>query len=221
MPRKIVGAAFISLDGVIQAPGGPGEDDQGDFPYGGWLEPVADEAVGEQIDGLFDGPFDLLLGRRTYDIFASYWPFQPMDGPIAALFAKVEKFVLTRSDAPLEWVGSHRLADIDALAALKQQDGPDLVIQGSSTLYPQLFQRGLIDKLVLMLAPVAVGQGKRLFGEGTPAGTFKLVEQRVGSKGNVVLTYEPAGKLETGTFATQEVSERELERREKVKAGTW
>jgi dihydrofolate reductase len=221
MPRRIIGAAFISLDGVIQAPGGPGEDDQGNFPYGGWLEPVADEAIGEQIDSLFDAPFDLLLGRRTYDIFASYWPFQPPDGPIASLFARVAKFVLTRSDARLEWEGSHRLANIDALAALKQQDGPDLVIQGSSTLYPQLLQRGLIDRLVLMLAPVAIGQGKRLFGEGTPPGTFKLLEQRVGSGGNVVLTYEPVGKLETGTFATQEPSDRELERREKVKAGTW
>jgi dihydrofolate reductase len=221
MPRKIIGAAFVSLDGVMQAPGGPDEDKSGGFEYGGWLAENGDEAIGDEIDKLFKAPFDLLLGRRTYDIFAGYWPFQSTDYWIAAAFAKVDKFVLTRSDAQLEWEGSHRLADIDALAALKQQDGPDLVIQGSSTLYPQLLERDLLDRLVTMVAPVTLGNGKRLFGEGTPARAFRPVEQRIGSRGCVISTFEPAGELETGTFATQEPSELELTRRAKIEAGTW
>ncbi|HVR91128.1 MAG TPA: dihydrofolate reductase family protein [Novosphingobium sp.] len=219
--RKIIGAAFISLDGVVQAPGGPGEDESGGFAYGGWLQPVGDEAIGNQIDTLFSGDFDLLLGRRTYDIFANYWPFQPLDNPIAVKFAKADKYVLTRSDMPLDWATSHRLADLDALAQAKAKDGPDFVIQGSSTLYPQLLTRGLLDRLVLMIAPVTLGTGKRLFGDGTPAGTMKLVEQRTGAGGCLIATYEPAGPLKTGTFETQAPSEKELHRRERVKAGEW
>jgi dihydrofolate reductase len=219
--RRVIGAAFLSLDGVMQAPGGPEEDRSGGFGLGGWLARHFEEVIGNQIDTLFGQPYDLLLGRRTYDIFAAYWPFQPMDDPIAAGFAKAGKYVLTRSDAALEWQGSHRLANLDALASLKQSDGPDLVIQGSSTLYPQLLERGLLDRLVLMVAPVTLGAGKRLFGEGTPPGAFKVVEQRLGPGGSVVSTYEPAGPVETGTFETQEPSAQELARRAKIAAGTW
>lgn len=221
MPRKIIGAAFVSLDGVMQAPGGPDEDPSGGFEHGGWLATNGDEAIGEEIDKLFKAPFALLLGRRTYDIFASYWPFQSMDNWIAAAFATADKFVLTRSDTPLDWQGSHRLADLDALAALKRQDGPPLVIQGSSTLYPQLLARSLLDRLVLMVAPVTLGRGKRLFGEGTPALAFAPVEQRLGPRGCVISTFEPAGPLTTGSFATQEPSAPELDRRAKIAAGTW
>ena len=169
MPRKIIGAAFLSLDGVMQAPGAPEEDKSGGFDRGGWLAPISDEAIEEQIGKLFDAPFDLLLGRRTYDIFASYWPYQPMDNPIAAAFAECGKYVLSGSHASLGWRGSHRLDGIAAVAALKAQDGPNLVIQGSSTLYPQLLERGLLDTLVTMVAPVTLGAGKRMFGDGTPA----------------------------------------------------
>lgn len=203
MPRRIIGAAFISLDGVMQAPGAPQEDPTGGFEYGGWLAPIGDEAIAEEIEKLFKRPFDLLLGRRTYDIFASYWPFQPMDNWVAAAFAECGKFVLTRSDAPLDWQGSNRLAGMDALAALKETNGPDLVIQGSSTLYPQLLERGLLDRLITMLAPVTLGGGKRLFGKGTPARRFKPVEQRIGSGGCVISEFEPTGEAETGSFATQ------------------
>jgi len=221
MPRRIIGGAFLSLDGVIQAPGGPQEDMTGGFAHGGWMAPVFDEAVGHQVDTLFAGNFDLLLGRRTYDIFAAYWPFMPDDDPIAARFAKAEKYVLTRSDMPLTWRTSHRLADLDALANLKGESGPDLVIQGSSTLYPQLLERALLDRLVLMIAPITLGAGKRLFNDGTPAGSMKLVEQRTTAGGMLMATYEPAGTLETGTFETQKPSELELKRRERVKAGDW
>lgn len=221
MPRRIIGAAFLSLDGVMQAPGGPDEDKSGGFAHGGWLAPIGDEAIEEQIGKLFDGPFDLLLGRRTYDIFASYWPYQPTDNPIAAAFAECRKYVLTRSDAPLAWQGSHRLDGIDALAALKAQAGPNLVIQGSSTLYPQLLERGLLDTLVTMVAPVTLGSGKRMFGEGTPARAFTVIEQRIGSNGCVVSTFEPAGEVKTGTFETTVPSEPELARRAKIAEGIW
>jgi dihydrofolate reductase len=221
MPRKIIGAAFVSLDGVIQAPGGPEEDDQGGFSHGGWFAALFDEGAGNQVDTVFAPPFDLLLGRRTYDIFAAHWPYTEEDEGIAAQFARNEKFVLTRSDAPLEWQGSHRLADIDAVAALKETDGPNLVIQGSSTLYPQLLERGLIDRLVLTIAPVVLGHGKRLFGDGTPAGSWTMIEQRLTPGGTIMATYEPAGEVKTVSFAMSDPSPRELERRAKLAAGTW
>jgi dihydrofolate reductase len=221
MTRRIIGAAFVSLDGIVQAPGGPEEDRSGGFAHGGWMQPVFDEAVGHQVDTLFAGDFDLLLGRRTYEIFAAYWPFMPADNPIAAKFAAANKYVLTGSDMPLDWSISHRLADLDALARVKAGDGPDLVIQGSSTLYPQLLERGLLDRIVLMIAPVTLGAGKRLFGNDAPAKAMKLVEQRTAAGGMLMATYEPDGAVKTGTFETQEASELELKRRARVEAGTW
>jgi dihydrofolate reductase len=221
MPRRIIGGAFMSLDGVVQAPGGPDEDTSGGFAHGGWMQPIFDEAVGHQIDTLFAGDFDLLLGRRTYDIFAAFWPFMPADDPIAARFARAEKYVLTRSEKALDWKTSHRLAGLDALATVKAGTGRDLVIQGSSTLYPQLLERGLLDRLVLMTAPITLGAGKRLFADGTPARTLKLIEQRTAAGGWVMATYEPAGAVATGSFATLEPSAPELQRRARVKAGDW
>lgn len=222
MARRITGAAFLSLDGVMQAPGGPEEDRTAGFAHGGWLTTIFDEALGNQVDSLFVEPFDLLLGRRTYDIFAAHWPFiRPEDDAIAAKFARISKYVLTSSHRPLEWEGSHPLPDIDALADLKAQDGPDLVIQGSSTLYPQLLARDLIDRLVLMVAPLVLGEGKRLFGEGTPPGTFRLVEHRLSPGGIAMTTYEPGGNEAAGSFAMDAPSERELARREKIRQGRW
>jgi len=219
--RRIIGGAFISLDGVVQAPGGPDEDPTGGFAHGGWMEPIFEEAVGLQVDTLFAGDFDLLLGRRTYEIFAAHWPYAPEDNPIAGKFAKARKYVLTGSDVPLDWKGSHRLADLDALATLKAGDGPDLVIQGSSTIYPQLLSRGLIDRLVLMTAPVTLGAGKRLFGEDVPAGAFRLVEHRLGPGGMSMTTLEPAGPVKTGSFAMEQPSEAEMRRQARMEAGDW
>jgi dihydrofolate reductase len=221
MPRRIIGGVFVSLDGVVQGPGAPDEDRSGGFAHGGWMQPVFDEAAGHQVDTLFAGDFDLLLGRRTYEIFAAHWPFMPADDPIAAKFAEANKYVLTRSHMALEWKTSHRLADLDALQKLKAGDGPDLVIQGSSTLYPQLLERGLLDRLVLMIAPITLGTGKRLFGDGTPARSMTLVEQRTAAGGMLMVTYTPAGAVKTGSFATQKPSALELKRRERVQAGDW
>lgn len=217
MPRRIIGAAFVSLDGVMQAPGGPAEDPTGGFEHGGWLANLFDEGIGNQVDTVFREPMALLLGRKTWEIFAAHWPFAPPEDPIGQLFGRIDKFVMTRSEMPLEWAGSNRVPDMEALAAIKAEDGPDLIIQGSTTLYPQLLRRGLLDRLVLMIAPAAIGSGKRLFGEGTPAGRFALIETRVTANGNLLATYEPAGAIEPGTFEFDTPSPRELERREKMK----
>jgi dihydrofolate reductase len=217
MSRRIIGAAFLSLDGVMQAPGGPEEDPTGGFAHGGWLTTLFDEALGNQVDTFLRDPFDLLLGRKTWDIFAAHWPFTQDDEGIAASFARNRKYVLTHSDAPLDWQGSERVPDLDALAAIKAGEGPDIVIQGSSTLYPQLLERGLIDRLVLMVAPIVLGKGKRLFGDGTPPGSWKPIEHRLSSMGIVMTTYEPAGPVTIGSFAMDEPSPQELARRERLK----
>lgn len=221
--RKIIGAVFVSLDGIMQAPGGPTEDPTGGFSLGGWLPAVGDEAIGQRIDTLFAGDFDLLLGRRTYDIFAAFWPFatEGENQVISERFDRAAKYVVAHGDIPLEWQNSHRVADLDALADVKRGEGPDLIIQGSSTLYPQLLAKGLIDQLTLMTFPVILGKGKRLFGDQTPAGTMRMVEHEVTPGGNIIATYEPKGEVQTGTFPSPAPSKPELERQKKMAAGTW
>lgn len=222
--RRIIGAAFQSLDGVMQAPGGPTEDPTGEFAYGGWMANVADEEVGAAIGALFDGAFDLLLGRRTYEIFAGYWPFIKGEdnAQIATAFNACSKYVLTHGDQPLTWANSHRLKDVDAVAALKRTDGPDLIIQGSSTIYPQLLAAGLIDRLTLLTFPVLLGDGKRLFGEGTQSAAMRMVEHQVTDGGNIIATYTPNGEVKRGSFGpTEPLSEAEVERRERMARGVW
>jgi dihydrofolate reductase len=218
--RKLTGAVFQSLDGVMQAPGAPDEDRSDGFRFGGWLAGLYDEEFGAEIEKLFSAPFDLLLGRRTYDIFAAYWPYN-QDHPVGETFQRINKYVLTHSGEPLEWENSHRVESLDALAVLKRGDGPDLVIQGSSTLYPQLLEAGLIDRITLMTFPLVLGEGKRLFGEGTPPRSMRMVEHKVTAVGTIIAAYEPAGEVKTGSFATKEPSEAELERRQKVEEGAW
>ena len=219
--RRIIGGAFLSLDGVMQAPGGPGEDWTGGFEYGGWLPPYFDEVAGQAVGDFLGGSYDLLLGRKTYEIFAGYWPYYDEggeDGAIAGPFNRAAKYVLTsNANQPLDWANSHRLADIDALAALKQSDGPDLIIQGSSTIYPALLEAGLLDRLMTLTFPVVLGKGKRLFGTGTPARALKMVEHKVSPKGVVIAHYEPDGAVRTGTFPGPEPSDREKARQERMK----
>jgi dihydrofolate reductase len=219
--RKIVGGMFISLDGVIQAPGGPTEDPTGGFVHGGWMFPVSDDQVGTAVGKFFSQPYDLLLGRRTYDIFAAYWPY--VDGEGAAMgnaFTAANKYVLTKGEQPLPWANSHRMRTVEDVAQLKQEDGPDLLIQGSSTIYPALLAAGLLDRLVLYTFPIVLGSGKRLFGHGAPPGTLKLVDHQVTTGGTVIAFYEPAGAVETGSFGQIE-SAREDERQARIKDGTW
>ena len=215
--RKLTGAVFLSLDGVMQAPGGPTEDWTGGFAHGGWMFPLGDEAVDAAIGGLFDQPFGLLLGRKTYEIFAAYWPYAEEGDPIGTAFDKAGKYVVTGGGDPLEWQNSHRVGSVEEVRAVKASDGPDLIIQGSSTLYPQLFATGLIDRLILLTFPIVLGTGKRLFGDGTPPFAMKLVAQETSSTGVVIATYEPAGAVRTGTFAGPEPSEREQARQERMK----
>jgi len=214
--REIIAGAFVSLDGVMQAPGGPDEDPTGGFEYGGWTAPYWDEATGASMEALFEAPFDLLLGRKTYEIFAAHWPYQ-VDDPIGESFTRVAKYVVTSSTEPLAWANSHAINDgIEGVARLKQSEGPNLLIQGSSALYPALLERRLIDRFLLLTFPVVLGKGKRLFAPGVSAGALRLVDSRVSTTGVVIASYEPAGEVQAGSFAMAEPSEAELARREKM-----
>ena len=220
--RKLTGAVFVSIDGVIQAPGGPEEDPSGGFRNGGWVAPFWSENMGP-FEKLIMADYDLLLGKRTYDIFSGFWPYNQED-PIGAKFQHINKYVLTHSDEPLAWENSHRIGGgsaAEAVAKLKESDGRDLLIQGSSTLYPPLLSARLIDRLVLLIFPVLLGAGKSIFdGSEKPSG-LKLDESYVTDKGVVIASYHPTGDVPTGTFESKEPSEQELERREKIEAGTW
>jgi dihydrofolate reductase len=166
---------------------------------------------------LLGAPYDLLLGRKTYEIFAAYWPHMPEDNPIAARFNAAAKHVLSRGDDTLDWDNSHKLPGIDAVENLKSTDGPDLLIQGSGTLYPQLLSAGLIDRLIIQTFPILLGRGKRLFGDGTPPGGMRLVSSVVSTTGVVIATYEPTGRMPTLSSAPPSPSDAEITRRERVK----
>jgi dihydrofolate reductase len=213
--RKLTGAVFLSLDGIMQAPGGPEEDQSGGFQFGGWTAPFWDEDMGP-FEKILGSEYDLLLAKRTYDIFSAYWPYN-QDNPIGARFQRINKYVLTHSDEPLSWENSHKLSGDTAVAVeeLKRSEGPDLLIQGSSTLYAPLISAGLIDRLVLMTFPVVLGEGKSIFDGSLKPSGLKLADSFVSGTGVVTAIYEPAGDVKTGTFETKEPSEAELERREK------
>ena len=224
MARNITGAAFLSLDGVMQAPGGPDEDPTGGFDQGGWVFKLWDEGIEETLGALFTPPYDLLLGRRTYDIFAAYWPYADGDNkPMGEAFDRANKYVLTRGDQPLEWQNSHRMRGVEDIAALKQTEGADIVIQGSSEIYPPLLAAGLIDTLITMTYPVILGGGKRLFGEGTPVDKLEMTDHRVTAKGTVIATYTPGGTQPPypDEAPIPILSDREVERREKIAQGIW
>lgn len=239
--RKIRGSVFVSVDGVMQAPGGPSEDRTGGFEHGGWLPQFFDEDVGEAIDAFFGKDYDLLLGRRTYDIFAAYWPYVggeatgigeifdragKDEGEAAAIamgeaFTRANKYVLTSGAPDLGWSNSHALGGLDQLLAIREGAGPDLLIQGSSTLYPQLLSAGMLDRLTVMTFPVVLGQGKKLFGEGTPAEALRMVEHKVTRSGAVIATYEPGRTVEHGWAGPQSTSEREQVRQRAIADGAW
>jgi dihydrofolate reductase len=216
--RKIIAATFVSLDGVMQAPGGPEEDPAGAFEFGGWTFHYSDDATGAAIAETFSKPFALLLGRKTYDIFAAYWPYQK-SGLIADSFNAVTKYVATHRPDTLSWQHSQSLGDDVAarLRQLKQEDGPDLLIQGSSELIQTLLADDLIDEIRLLIFPLVLGKGKRLFGDGAMPAAFKLTRSQVSSTGVVMATYERAGEIRTGSFAQQQPSEAEIERRKNWK----
>jgi len=219
--RKLTGAVFVSLDNIMQAPGGPEEDVTDGFRDGGWVAPFWDEDMGP-FEQIIMGDYDLLLGKRTYDIFSGYWPHN-QDNPIGAKFQAINKYVLTHSEAPLAWENSHKLSGdpAHAVAELKQSEGRDLLIQGSSTLYPPLLSARLIDRLVLITFPVLLGKGKSIFdGQVEPSG-LKLADSFVSKTGVVIAVYEPAGDVQTGSFETREPSPEERDRRQRMAEGRW
>jgi dihydrofolate reductase len=217
--RKLTGAVFISLDGVMQAPGGPEEDPTAEFNLGGWVAPYWGDSP---FDEVIMGEYDLLLGKRTYDIFAAYWP-DNRDNPIGEKFQRINKYVLTHSDEPLRWENSHRLSGDTAAAVseLKKSAGRDLLIQGSSTLYPPLLSARLIDRLLLMTFPVLLGKGKSIFDDSLRPSRMKLTDHYVSGNGVTFTIYEPNGDVETGNFATKPPSQAEIELRERIKEGAW
>ena len=205
--RKVIAAAFVSLDGVMQAPGAPEEDPTGGFEYGGWMAPYgSDEVLGQAIAEMFSRPFELLLGRKTYEIFAAYWPYAEGSAhdDIAKPFNRTIKHVATRSSMPLTWNNSVAVHDAAVdVARLKRQDGPDLLTQGSSGLIQTLLAHGLIDRIRLMVFPIVLGSGKRFFGDGTKATALDLESSKTSPSGVTVNVYAPAGAVRTGSADRQ------------------
>ncbi len=199
--RKLIVSTFLTLDGVMQAPGGPEEDDGGGFAHGGWSVNYWDEHVHQFMDEAMSAPFDLVLGRKTYDIFAAYWPHAPEEAGAKAL-NDATKYVASRRHPELKWRNSVLIeGDVDeGIAALKQEDGPELQVHGSGNLIQTLLRHSLVDKYRLLIFPVVIGSGKRLFSEGTIASGLKLVDSTVSTSGVVMGTYEPAGEIVAGSF---------------------
>ena len=202
--RKIILLTFVSLDGVVQAPGGPDEDTSGGFKYGGWTFPYFDEFLGDVMGQQMGHQFDLLLGRKTYDIFASFWPHQDEKiNPGAASLNKAKKYVVSHNDFKLDWANSVLIKDnvVEKLKKLKQQGGPELQVHGSSNLIQTLLTNDLVDELWLKIFPVTIGSGKRLFGEGTIPEAFTLAETKASPKGVIVANFKRAGEIKTGSFS--------------------
>ena len=205
--RKIIAATFLSLDGIMQAPGGPNEDESGGFRFGGWTFPFFDEELGGAMGTIFGRPFELLLGRKTYDIFAAHFPNAGDHDPeMSALFNGVRKHVASRSQSRFDWQNSHWLGEdvVASLRALKQEEGDDLLVQGSSDLLQTLLSEGLVDELTVMIFPVILGSGKRLFGEGARPAGLEFVTSRSFAGGVVLATYRLEGPVKTGSFALPE-----------------
>jgi dihydrofolate reductase len=226
--RKIVASAFVSLDGVMQAPGGPEEDPTSGFKYGGWTAPYWDEVLSAAMDEVLDTPFDLLLGRKTYDIFAAYWPYMDENdaskpageivGKVTRLFNKATKYVATRTLTTFSWQNSQSLGNdvVAALRDLKKKDGPALLVQGSSNFVQTLLAHDLIDEVTLLTFPIALGKGKRFFGEGSRPGAFTLSKSQTSGTGTLVARYERAGDVKAGSFVTEDPSKAEIERRKNL-----
>jgi dihydrofolate reductase len=198
--RKIIVLTFVTLDGIMQGPGGPTEDPSGNFTHGGWLVPYFNDVVGSAMGEQIGKPFDLLLGRKTFEIFATYWPqYEGGNNPINL----ATKYVVSKTLTTHAWQKSVYLKGdvVDEIRALKQQDGPDLQVHGSSNLIQTLLAHDLVDEFWLKIFPVTVGQGKRLFDQGTPPASYTLVSSHSSPSGVIIATYKRAGELKTGSVA--------------------
>jgi dihydrofolate reductase len=214
--RKLIVNTFMSIDGVMQAPGGPEEDPTGGFTLGGWATTFFDDEMMDQMAE--SGPYELLLGRGTYEIFAAHWPYD--EGPIADHLNTTRKHVASRTLEAVEWSNSTLIeGDVaDYVRELKAGDGPELQVHGSPGLIQTLLEHDLIDEYRLWLFPVALGAGKRFFGEGTVPVALKLIESKVSKTGVTINVYERAGEIDTGSFEFEEPTEAELERRRRLES---
>jgi dihydrofolate reductase len=203
--RPLVVTTFVTLDGVMQAPGGPGEDPSGGFSYEGWLVPHFDEVLGEQMNAWFAGAQDFLLGRGTYDIFYASWPKMISDDPVSQGLNFSRKYVASRTLPSVEWETAELLeGDVgDAVRALTAEDGGELQVHGSAGLIQTLLREDLVDELRVVVFPVTLGEGKRLFGEGTVPRTWRLSDHKVSPNGVLMTTYRRVGEVETGNFVPE------------------
>lgn len=217
--KKLVVLSFISLDGVMQAPGGPDEDPSGGFSRGGWTAPYFDDDLGDMATKQLDRPFAMLLGRRTYEIFAAYWPYADAKNPFTGPFNSAKKYVASRTLKKLDWSNSELIKGDVAkeVKKLKEQAGPELHVYGSGNLIQTLLKHDLVDELRLKIFPITLGRGKRLFAEGAMPAGFDLTESGISPKGVIVATYARAGDVKTGSFGQEVPSEAELSRREKLR----
>ena len=217
---KLVVLSFITLDGVMQAPGGPEEDPTGGFRHGGWVAGYFDDFLGKVMVEQMSKPFDLLLGRKTYEIFAAHWPYVKTNGdPIAAGINNAKKYVATQTLKKLEWSNSELVKGDVAkeVRKLKEQDGPEIQVHGSGNLIQTLLKHDLVDELWLKIFPITLGKGKRLFAEGTIPVGFKLLESQIAPSGAIVATFVRAGEVRTGSVALKVPTEAELARRKRLK----
>ena len=203
--RPLVVTTFVTLDGVMQAPGGPGEDPSGGVSHEGWLVPHFDETLGEQMNAWFTGAQNFLLGRTTYDIFYGSWPKMISDDPVSQGLNFKKKYVASRTLTAVEWETAELLqGDVgDAVRKLKAEDGGELQVHGSAGLIQTLLEKDLVDELRLVVFPVTLGGGKRLFGEGAVPRTWRLTTHKASSTGAIMATYERVGELETGNFVPE------------------
>jgi dihydrofolate reductase len=207
--RDLVVLSFVTLDGIVQAPGGPEEDPSDGFDHGGWMVGYWDDEIGAAMGESMAPPFDLVLGRKTYEIFAAHWPHT--DEPGAAELNNATKHVASRTVNELEWDNSRLIeGDVaDGIRALKQEDGPELQVHGSANLIQTLLEHRLIDEFRLKIAPLVLGTGKRLFGDGTTPAGFEVTSSRVLSSGVIAATYRSGAEINYGTFAAETSSEAE------------
>jgi dihydrofolate reductase len=203
---KLVVTTFITMDGIVQAPGGPQEDTSNGFEYGGWIVPFADDVMGETIDAWFERASEFLLGRGTYEIFASYWPrVTDPNHTIAQKLNNLPKHVASRTLRRVDWQNSRLIEGdvVEAVKELKSKPGGELQVHGSPQLVQTLFQNGLVDEFRPIMFPVVLGTGKRLFGEGTVPTAFETVECRTTSTGAIITTLRPTGAPTTGEFSIE------------------
>jgi len=218
--RKLIVLSFITLDGVMQAPGGPEEDPTGGFRHGGWVAGYFDGFLGKVMVKQMTRTFDLLLGRKTYEIFAAHWPYvNTNEGPIAAGINNAKKYVASKTLTKLNWSNSELIkGDVGKeVKKLKDQDGPEIQVHGSGDLIQTLLKHELVDELWLKIFPITLGVGKRLFAEGTIPVGYKILESEISPNGVIAAMYGRAGEVKTGSFALETPTDAELARRKRIR----